>query len=352
MLDKQKTYSAYDPGLVGHAIERMGEQVRAAWRETSTMALPRTYRAARQVVVVGMGGSALGAEVAVHALKKLAVPVVYVRDYALPAHVTRESLIVLSSFSGTTEEVLAVADEVVRRKLKAVVMTTGGVLADIAERMHWPIYRFAKDEIAPDGRFAMGHSFAGLLGILHAAGIAPLSDNDVRRMHSAMCDVLDTSAIDVPTSDNPAKTVAHAVVSSSVLVLAAEHLVGNAHVLQNQLHETGRHAARFLALPEADHHALEGDVFPKGAARATTVVMLRSHLYDPRNAARCALTADLLEEKGMTVIDYTASGKDTLEECAEVLQFTSFVAYYLGLLHGVDPMTMPQVTEFKRRLAI
>lgn len=352
MLDSAKTYTHLDPDGIGYGIEHLAEQVRMAWHDTRTLRVPPSYRRARNVVVVGMGGSALGPEVLLHAWgKRIPVPVVIVRGYTLPSWVSRETLIVLSSFSGTTEEVLAVAEEAHRRKLKAVVMTTGGELAERAVQAKWPAYVYAPGDLAKEPRFGMGFTMTGLLGILQAAGLTKAQDGDMRRLRSAMGDVLDTSAADVPTDENPAKTVAEALRGKPVLIFGAGHLVGNAHVFRNQLNETAKQFATYVALPEANHHLLEGFTFPKGFAKTTTAVMVRSSLYHERVQKRFDVTADMLERMGVQVVDYVAGGKDALEECGEVLQFTSFVAYYLGLLNGINAAKMPFVDELKKKLA-
>lgn len=352
MLDKAKTYTTFDPDGLGYGIEHLAEQVRIAWHDTQGMRLPPSYRRAHNVVVVGMGGSALGPEVLLHAwCKRFPIPVTIVRGYTLPSWVTRETLVVLSSFSGTTEEVLAVAEDARRRRLKVVVMTTGGVLAECATAAKWPMYCYAPGEFAKEPRFGLGFTMVGLLGILQAAGLAKVQDGDIRRLRSAMGDVLDTSAVDVPTDENPAKMVAHALQNKPVLVFAAGHLVANAHVFANQLNETAKQFATCMTLPEANHHALEGFSFPKGFAKTMTAVMIRSSLYHERVQKRFDVTADMLEKMGMQVVDYMASGKDALEECGEVLQFTSFVAYYLSMLNGVNPTKMPFVDELKKQLA-
>ncbi len=351
MLDTSKTYTRFDPDGIGYGIEHLAEQVRMAWHDTRTMRLPPSYRRAKNVVVVGMGGSALGPEVLLHAwCKRFTVPITIVRGYTLPSWVNRDTLIVLSSFSGTTEEVLAVAEDARRRRLKVAVMTTGGLLAECATAAKWPTYLYAPAELAREPRFGLGFTMIGLLGILQAAGLTKAQDGDIRRLRSAMGDVLDTSAADVPTDENPAKMVAEALRGKPVMVFAAGHLVGNAHVFRNQLNETAKQFATYTALPEGNHHMLEGFTFPKGFAKTTTAVMVRSSLYHERVQKRFDVTADMLERMGVQVVDYMAGGKDALEECGEVLQFTSFVAYYLGLLNGMNAAKMPFVDEFKKNV--
>ncbi|MBI1908435.1 hypothetical protein HYS28_03405 [Candidatus Uhrbacteria bacterium] len=352
MLDNAKTYRAYDPDDIAFGIDHLGEQVRVAWCETRAMRFPSSYAACREVVVVGMGGSALGPDMLVHAwAKKLTVPMTIVHDYALPSTVGPKTLVILSSFSGTTEEVLAAGIDAKRRKAKVVVIAAGGELAAMAEREHWPRYVFTPGDLAKEPRLGTGFSLAGILGMLARMGFAKVTEADVRRLLTAMGDVLDMCAVDVPKDENPAKIVAQGLLGRVVFLVAAEHLMGNAHVFTNQVNETSKQYATFYALPELNHHLMEGLTYPKGFAKGVTVLFLRSAHYHPRVQKRCDVTADIFERVGAQVIDYVAGGKDAIEECGEVLQFGSFVSYYLAMLNKVNPRPIPFVDEFKKRMA-
>ncbi len=349
MLDSHKTYAAYDPDGVGFQIEHLAEQVRMAWRDSRGVALPSRYKKVSRVLVVALGSSALSAELLASAFtKKLSVPVDILRSYALPLWVGKDTLIVLLSFSGSTEEVLSVAHEARRRRLTVAVCTTGGALAEIAADAKWPIIHFTSNEFAGEARYGQGFSSMSVLGILRAAGLCSVQDDDVRRMRQAMGDVLDTCAVDVPTKDNPAKTVAEALVGRTVFVVGTEHLTGNTRIFQDQIHTSAKQFA--FSLPELNNHFLEAFTFPKNFVKNITIVMLRSAHYDARIQKRFDVIAEVFETMGMEVVDYVAGGKDAIEECAEVLQFSSFVSYYLAMCNKINPRNLPVVTAFKKRL--
>lgn len=349
MLDKAKTYATIDPEDIRYGVEHLAEQVKAAWSDVKKIKIPAAFKNVPTVVIAGMGGSALGPDMLVTAFgDRLAVPVTIVRGYRLPVTVDSKALVILSSFSGTTEEVLSVAEEVKKRKMKAMVIAAGGPLVDMAKEAGWPMYVFEPGELAKEPRLGTGFSLVGIAGLLAACGLVKLVDGDIRRLLTAMGDVLDTSAIDVPEAENPAKVVAQALVGRGVCVVAAEHLVGNAHVFTNQINESGKQFAFQLSLPELNHHFLESTMYPKGFVDKMTVLMLRSSHYHPRVQKRFDVTAAMFEKVGAEVIDYEATGKDALEECGEVLQFGSFVSYYLAILNKVNPRTTLYVHEFKR----
>lgn len=352
MLDATTTYSKIDPEDIRHGIEHLAEQVRLAWSETRKFNAPASYKNVDHVVMVGMGGSALGPEMLMTAFaSRLTLPVTLVRDYRLPTWVNSKTLVVLSSFSGTTEEVLSAAEEAKKKKAKTMVVAAGGPLVDMAKRARWPLYVFTPGELAKEPRLGTAFALVGIAGMLSSLGILKFNDHDVRRMVSAMGEVLDTCAIDVPEKENPAKAVAHALVGRYVCIVGAEHLVGNTRVFNNQVNESGKQFAFWLTLPELNHHFLEGLTFPKGFTKNFSVVMLRSGLYHPRTQKRFDVTAQMLEKLGVEVIDYVPNGKDTIEECGEVLQFSGFVTYYLAILNKINPRTTHYVYEFKRLMS-
>lgn len=352
MLDKKKVYETYDPDDIAFGLDHLPEQARTSWCEARAIKFPASYKSCQEIVIVGMGGSALGPDMLLSAFgKRLAVPATIVHDYTLPNYVGSKTLVVLSSFSGTTEEVLTAAIEAKRRKAKIVVIAAGGELAKMGVKEGWPTYVFTPGDLAKEPRLGTGFSLAGLLGMLVGLGYAKVTEADMKRFLTAMGEVLDTCAVDVPSAENPAKTVADNIKGRVVFVIAAEHLLGNAHVMTNQINETGKQFATYFALPELNHHLLEGLTYPKGFAKSVTAIMLRSSHYHPRVQKRFAVTADIFERVGIEVVEYGCGGKDAIEECGEVLQFGSFLSYYLAMLNAVNPRPIPYVDEFKKRMA-
>lgn len=347
-LDSHKTYAALDATDIRFGIEHLPEQIRIAWHETRELVLPESFRRASSVVIVGMGGSALGPHMVATALRdRIDVPVTIVNDYALPGFVDKKTLVILSSFSGTTEEPLAAGEEAERRSAMIAVIAAGGELARRATKKKWPLYQFDPGELARQPRLGTGFSFAGILGMLERAKLIKVSNAEIDRMGIAMGEVIDTCSVDVPSKENPAKTVAKSMKDSTIFLIGAEHLIGAIHVLSNSINETAKQFATYFALPELNHHLLEGLTYPKAFAPKSVALLLQSSLYNERTQKRVKVTADMLEQQGITVIEYGANGQDSLEELGEILQFGSFVSYYLAMQNGVKPENIPFVDAFK-----
>ena len=351
-LDSAALYKKYDPVDVGFGIEHLPDQVRSAWHDTRELDVPKTYTQVTSIYLVGMGGSALGSDMLTAVMNdRLKVPVQVVRDYTLPAAVTSKSLVVLTSFSGTTEETLAAAEAAHKRKAKLMVICAGGQLAQFAKRHKLPSYVFIPGDLAKQPRFAGGFLLIGVLGLLERAGLVKVKDAELTSMMNCMNEVIDSCAVDVKSTDNPAKIIAKAVANKSVIIVSSEHLTGNARIFQNSINENGKQFATNFHLPELNHHLLEGLKHPKEFAKHAVAIMLCSELYHPRTQKRYEITADIFEQQGINVVEYRAAGKTRLDEVGEVLQFTSYVAWYLAMENKAITTDTPYVDDLKRRLA-
>ncbi|MCH8049640.1 SIS domain-containing protein, partial [Patescibacteria group bacterium] len=274
-LEDIRTYQRYDKQQIGSCNERLQEQVAIAWEETRSVKMPAAYRACSNIVFVGMGGSALGADLIKSVyFKTLKIPFEIVRNYTLPATVGPKTLVILSSFSGNTEEILYAAKEAKAKRAKIVVIASGGKLASLAKREKVPAYIFTPGDLAQQPRLGLGFSMAGILGLLARAGMIRVSSKEIEQMRQAMNEVVDVSALDIHIKDNPAKTVARALQNRAVMIVGAEHLVGNAHVLANQINESSKQFAMFTEMPELNHHLIEGLTYPSRFFEKFTVLMI------------------------------------------------------------------------------
>ncbi len=352
MLDDSKIYKRYDKDDIAFGIERLSEQVRIAWQQTRRIQVPKSYRNVENIVLAGMGGSALGIHIIVNALSDaIKKPVIVTRDYRLPGFVNSKTLVILSSFSGSTEEPLYAGREAKKRKAKMMVIATGSKLAAFGRREKLPMYQFEPGDLAKQPRLGVGFTLAGTLGLLQRAAMAKVAKKDIEAFAQAMSEVVDTCAMDVATKRNPAKTVATEMQGRPMMIIASEHLVGNAHVMRNQICETAKQYVEYHKIPKLNHYLMEGLTYPKGLVKQFGVLMLKSGLYHKRNQKRYDITAELFEKLGSKVVEYDAGGGSKFAEAGELLQFSTFLSYYLAMLNRVNPIGIPYVDWFKEELA-
>ena len=206
-LDDPNIYKQLDPDGMGDRIAEMGRQIEDASCLLASFAHPGPeYSQARSIVVLGMGGSAIGADLVRTLTEDQAgVPILVCRDYRVPAFVGPDTLAIASSYSGNTEETLSAAEDALQRGAKLLAITTGGKLAQMAQQRGLPVLQF---KYAAQPRAALGFSFALLLGVLVKLGYL---DGDRLGIEEAVATAESAPfslGPQVPTSGNLAKQLA------------------------------------------------------------------------------------------------------------------------------------------------
>jgi len=349
LLDDTKMYEMYDKNEASYGLEHLGIAAERAFLVASALHMRAAYKTVQQVVVVGMGASALAGHVAKSILAAgMKVPVLVLSTDLLPAFVNGKTLVIAVSFSGNTKEVLSAVKEAASRRAKVCVITSGGKLAAAAKRAKVPVYVYDAGDFALSPNFAIAFSTFGLLGLLKAAQLVRISQKEVKAAIAAMVDVADTCALTVSSGSNPAKIVANALHGRTLVVFGAEHLTGSARAFSVHVREVSGQLAGNEDVPDALHTFLDALLAPKGACSNLHALTLRSSLYKKINRDQFEQLAVELEKHDVPVIDYETRGKTVLEEAAEVMQFGLFVSYYLAMLNKIAPETAEVATRLKQ----
>lgn len=334
------------------AIARLADQGDAALRDIARLSFPDALRHCDAVLFCGMGGSSLCADVALSVLaQSMRVPAGIWRDYGLPASVNRKTLVVCVSYSGNTEETLDAFREARRRGARVVAIAGGGALARIAKRTRTTMYQFDDTQFNPSHspRMGLGLTTLACIALLQRLGYARVTQRDVRGAIAHLRAHLPRWSPDAPRAKNGARKLASVLAARIPLYIAAEHLVGNLRVLANQTNETAKTFAIAHALPELNHHLMEGLQFPK-ESRALHAILFDSTLYHKRTQTRLRLTRDILKKNGIAVSLVRPEGRTPLEQALWTLGFGSALTLHLADAYHVDPTRVPWVDTFKSRL--
>jgi glucose/mannose-6-phosphate isomerase len=352
ILDSRERMRELDKENVLGSVEHLPDQIEHAWEEIKKIEIDPSYRSVKRVVFSGMGGSGLGSHVIKTLYKDRSnIPFEVINHYALPAYVDEETLVVLSSYSGTTEETIASAEDAIKKKAKVVVITAGGKLADLAEQHHWPIYKMNPvHNPSNQPRMAIGYSVFGQLGLLARMGLIELSDEDVASTVALLRknnEFLSPESID----KNSAKFLAYASVDKMLFLVASEHLEGAIHVFNNQLNENAKNASVCLSIPELNHHFMEGLSFPTLLKDGAIFLFFNSVLYHPRVQKRYPITATVVDQQGYPSEMVQSVWKTKLQQVWEVIQLGAYTNFYLSMLNGINPSPIPWVDQFKAELS-
>lgn len=351
LLDSQDQITQIDKSNALGSIEALADQIRQAWQEAKQVKL--NFQKFTNVVVAGMGGSALGPDVIKYLLKdQISVPFEIINGYNLPAYVNHQSLVLLSSYSGNTEEVTACSEEALHKKAQIMAISAGGKLAQLAEKNNWPIYLINPiHNPAGQPRLAVGYAVAGIMALLDSAGVINIKDTEIEAIIKTIIKVGEKCRLQVATKHNPAKTLAFACYDKRPILVASEFLTGAVHTAANQFNENAKTFADYKILPELNHHLMEGLQFPHSNTYTHLFLLFQSDLYHPRIHKRLELTKEVIEQNNLEALKVELEAEDKLTQAFELMTLMSYVSFYLCMLYQIDPCPIPYVDWFKDQMA-
>ncbi len=350
-LDSREAVQAIDPGGMYNVIAGFPEQIRTAVAIATAVEFePSRYDNIGQIVVVGMGGSAIAGDLAWTLLKdRLPCPIHVCRDYDLPAFVGPETLVIGSSYSGTTEETLTAFDLARKADARLFALTTGGRLGEICEEYHIPMARL------PGGlqpRAALGYSFIPLLLFLHRIGLSKYDADDCRTLADFLERRGEKFAVENASDDNPAKQLALQLYGRIPIIYSGPGLTGAlATRIKGQICENAKMLAFSNQIPEMNHNELVGWKVINAYRDFLRVLILRDQDDDPRVTRRMDIVREIISEAAVKVVDIQSEGNDQLQRMMSLVQFGDFVSLYLAVLNKTDPTPVKVIEYLKEQLA-
>ena len=345
-LDEPGLYPRLDPGEVRHLIAALPEQARTAWGAGQEWEIPASLHTPRRVVVVGMGGSAIGADVvAALAARSSVVPVQVQRGYTPPV-TDEDTLVVACSFSGETEETLAAFGG--GGPAMRLAIGTGGALAAMAAERGYALFRYAWD--GPP-RTAFAYGLFPLLAILRRLGAITIADEDVELALEGLAASMRNWEPGVPEDRNQAKRLAVRVAGRAPVVIGAGFLAVAATRWAAQVNESAGQWAFAAALPEVDHNLIVGFGAPSELREQLHALLLDAAPVHDRNRLRVRLTAQRLEDAGVSHDVVLVGGETMFDSLLRACYLGDWVSLYLAMLNEVDPLAIRPIDEVKAALS-
>ncbi|HCV43508.1 MAG TPA: bifunctional phosphoglucose/phosphomannose isomerase [Bacteroidetes bacterium] len=340
---------AIDTSNMYSLIRRFPEQVEEAIR-IGNAAKPRVnVKGIQNILLCGLGGSAIGGDLLKSYLAgELKVPFVVNRHYTLPEFVGRNSLVIISSYSGNTEETTAAFKEAIKRRAKILCISSGGAVEKLAKKRRTPLIKI------PGGlppRAALGYSFFPLLITLGKLG---LIKNKSREIHE--CVTLLKQKSDEYGSPDPATNKA---------MLLAEQLRGRVGIVyssterfdavatrwRGQMAENGKSLMFGHVLPEMNHNELVGWKTLTEQMREMQVMFLHDRADHPRVRTRMDITKGVIAEYTQHITEVWSDGTSLLARMFSLVYLGDWVSFYLAMLHNVDPTPVKVIDYLKDELS-
>lgn len=349
-LDDVRNMQAIDRSAMYDHIAALPEQFEIVWREAKYVAIPTHYIQANNIVVLGMGGSAIGGSLVRSLLatqgdhKQFHI----VRDYQVPQFVDRSSLVIGVSYSGNTEETLSAFEQAASKGAKLIAITSGGELERLATRHRAPIFPISY--VSPP-RAAISFLFVPLLLITTRLGLINFGDADMAQVTHSMAELRNRLSNDIPASGNHAKLLAQKMSEKIVATVGSGALAEVARRWKTQINENAKQASFFEVMPELCHNTIVGLDYPKTQRKEMFAVLLQSSFDHPRNNIRMGLFAAALARKGISYeLIKIDNAPNPVAEIGQAVLLGDFVSYYLAILNGVDPTPVEAIDQLKKEL--
>lgn len=348
ILDDQAAMGRADSEDMLGFVAGFSAQIREGWRISRDLDLP--WDAPTSVAILGMGGSAIGADLVKGIwADRIGAPVEVIRGYDLPTWVGTDTLVIASSKSGSTEETLSTLEAALSRRCPVVVISAGGALKTVAEAAGLPIATFPA---AGSPRAAVGYSMAIIAGILQQAGLLELDEAEIEAAAATGEAMAARCGPDMPSADNPAKQLAWSVVDRLAIVSAGGFLAPVARRWKTQLNENGKTTAIFDELPEMTHNSIVGFEQPESLRDHLFVMLLQSELEHPRIGLRARLTGDVLQAAQIPHEFVSAAGESKLGQALSMIVLGDYLSVYVAFMYAIDPSPIGVIDHIKAQLAL
>jgi len=344
-LDDNIGYNHFDPDDMRSRIHHFPEQCVDAWNQGAAFDIPVNYGNVKNIVIAGMGGSAIGGELISDLLSsENVIPVDICRNYKLPSYVNANSLVICSSYSGNTEETISACYDAINKKAKIIVISSGGKLGLIAEDLGLPYFQV---KYLGEPRTTVGYNFLTPLAILNKLELYLCGDGDIEEAVDNLLLLNQKLIPDVPICNNPAKELAINIEGKIVIVYGAGILSGVARRWKAQLNENAKAWAFMEILPEADHNAVSGINWPKKIRKNIAVVMLQSIDLHYRIKLRYKYTSDIFAKFGISQFRIDGVGQGKPAQILSSVMFGDYTSYYLAILNRENPSRVDSIEYIK-----
>jgi glucose/mannose-6-phosphate isomerase len=303
----------------------------------------------KNVVICGMGGSAIGADILkTYLMSELAIPVMVNRGYHLPAYVNNNSLIIAVSYSGNTEETLSSYDDAVLKGAQIAVITSGGRLTELAAR-HKDVLVNVPGGLAP--RYALGYIFPPLLLLFVRLGLTSRRENDLkdtlRTIENAVHHYSDYEA-----KANDAVQIAEALHGMLPVIYSSQSALEAVNLRwRNQISENSKMLAFGNVFPEMNHNEIVGWEQNPELLQKIAVIALHERNAGPRIARRMNVTLGLIKPYAGHIIEIYADEERLLSRIFGLICLGDWISFYLATGTDTDPFPIEKINKLKDALA-
>ncbi len=320
-------------------IEEFPEQLEKALQVWQNADLRKSEKEIQNVLITGLGGSGIGGTVVSEVVTAEArVPILLNKDYEIPAFVDQHTLVIVSSYSGNTEETIAALEEAIVQNAEIACITSNGSIAEKAREKGLNLIEI------PAGyppRAAFAYSLVQQFILLHHYGVIP--DYYEHELRTA----IELLRLEKDGLKDVGQRIAKHFYGKVPIVYAANEYKGIAIRIRQQLNENAKVLGWHHVVPEMNHNELVG--WANGSDQHA-VLFLRDPDERKRIAQRMDISKEIIEKQTNNIMEVHAKGESRLEKSIYLIVAGDWASYYLALQNGVDPVEVNVIEHLKGEL--
>jgi glucose/mannose-6-phosphate isomerase len=304
----------------------------------------------RNILVSGMGGSAIGGDILkTYSLKNGSLPVIVNRDYNIPGFIDENTLFFAVSYSGNTEETLSAYRQAKDKGAAIVCITSGGKLAELASQDGYAVMKIPGGFVP---RAATGYLFAPMALLLEQMGILKGVKEEIQETVQVLKKMRAKLNPDVDQPANQAKSIAKEIKNSIPVVWGA---VGTSETAamrwKGQINENAKSPAYYNVFPELNHNEIVGFEVPQEMLPGLVYIILRDTNDNDRINKRIKVTKDIIKDKINTIIEVNSQGESFLARFYSLTYIGDYASVYLAMEYGINPTPVHTIDHLKAELA-
>ncbi len=304
----------------------------------------------RNIIYFGMGGSAIAGDLLFDVFfDELKVPINIIRSYFSPSYCDEHTLIIVSSYSGNTEETISAVSHAMDKGAQVVAVTSGGKLMEMAKENKWNLV------MIPDGlppRQALGYLFFPLYHLLGSFELIIKYKKDLGNLARFVQNIAQRNEYPSKFGKVFSKDLAQSIQNRiPVFYSTTPYLSTAARRWKNQIQENSKSPAFANVLPEMNHNEIVGWEIDDVDVTKFIVIFLENEHAHPRIKKRIELSKKIIKDRGVQVVDIYSSGTTALEKVFSVVVLGDWVSYYLALAYKKDPAEIKNIDFLKKEMA-
>jgi len=305
-----------------------------------------TYTTPKNILILGMGGSAIGGELLRGWLRDtLPVPVDICRDHNLPAYANKDTLVMAISYSGETVETLSAFVDAIRRRCMTITVTSGGHLLTFSKKLNIP-HVSVPQNFPP--RAAFPYLFFPLPILLTKMKIIPDTRPSAEEALNTLKSIAEENAPRIPIENNPSKKLALELKETIPVVYGSGFYEAVAHRMKTQFNENSKLPSSYDVFPELSHNEIVGWEASDNLTRGFFIILLRDRDDPPEVNHKIELTKALVSRKVRKVHEIYARGTSRIAKMLSLVVFGDFLSVYLAIALAIDPSPVKSIQTVKR----